>query len=95
MLSSAYHSIIRPKIDAELRRNRGQGRKRVTTHKYKPRGNNSALLEINDIIREKYEHLPRKEAVSMASADYRAKKKGGSRRSHYSRKSHRAHSRRY
>lgn len=64
--------------------------KRAKSHKKQPRGNHSALLEINKIARElkrKHPHLEHREAISEASAHYR-KMNGSARHS-------RKHSRRY
>ena len=62
--------------------------KHAKSHKKQPRGNHSALLEINKLARElkrKHPHLEHREAISEASAHYR-KMNGSARHSrHHSR----------
>ena len=68
------------------------GAKRVRKTKGHKRGSNKALLIINKIAKEQFDHLPRAQAIKQASAVYRGEKKGGSRRSKKSYRSHRSKS---
>jgi len=69
------------------------GAKRVRKTKGHKRGSNKALLIINKIAKEQFDHLPRAQAIKQASAVYRGEKKGGSRRSKKSYRSRRSRSR--